>query len=281
MAQIEFAQTYNENNTKRAGIIQVECRRECLEDFDHKDLSMWRDGYQVGCIEENMRGYIDISLIWRELDQAIIDFTEPYKTAGISNISGIVDKLLRLEPSINCQCRPIGMVAPYCNIKKVSKGRYIQIEDEEAREKSKENTSASKIEHDYCSKEETTKLLKGLNFILLGCEKELGIKHTKSDQYKERFWKTFAKEIKTINAKKIEINITAMSNCPSRQLLENLIRSPAGIDYDKGTYGKQPDGVKDLLKRKNYETAAKHIHKKNNKIVLDENVRLIAKNNPV
>ena len=78
----------------------------------------------------------------------------------------------------------------------------------------------------------------------------------------------------------IEIDIARMNQGKSKRLLENLIRSPAGVPYKKSMYGKQPDGVKDLLKRTGHETAATYIHKKRDKIVLDEKFRLIKKNNP-
>ena len=61
-----------------------------------------------------------------------------------------------------------------------------------------------------------------------------------------------------------------------KELLRNLIISPAGVVYDKAIYGsKQPDGVIDLLARNNYETAAQNIHIKRNRIYLDKNYRLI------
>jgi len=308
LAQIEFARTHNENHAKREKVIhsmnsELEntkkdkipfFNRENLKSIeglgDYSDLSdredlqliieqhsFWHsEGDFVGRIDEHMRGYIAVTLIWKELYQAVEDFINPYETSGILNRPKVVDTLLRLEDAILCQCQPNGLAVPYCDIKEVTKGRYIHVEDEDARRESKRLALASEIERDYCVDKKTIALLKSLRFVLWECEEGLGIKRTKSDMHKGKFFEKFVDKIETAQAIKIKIKLKKMNEGKSKELLRNLIISPAGVVYDKAIYGsKQPDGVIDLLNRNGYKTAAENIHIKQNRIYLDKKYRLI------
>ena len=77
-----------------------------------------------------------------------------------------------------------------------------------------------------------------------------------------------------------EIDLSQFSNSSSKRLLENLIRTPAGVIYSEKDFGKrQPGRLKEVLRGKGqpYGRLANCIHKQNGKIVLDEKISLIAK----
>jgi len=241
-----------------------------------------REGMYAGHMEEHFRGYIDVTLLWKELYQAVMDFTEPNsKSNKHTKIEqDIIEKLSWLKKAVLCQCKPRSLPVPYCNIKEISKGRYIQVEDEKAREKSKIDNSAYRMQYKRISNENTVALLKSLRFILGMCEGKWGIKAKKANKYDERFLVMFSDDIKADWARKIKINLSQFSNTKSKKLLENLIRSPAGVSNVNDIYGKQPTGVKDLLKRNGHDYAAKHIHKRKDEIIVSDKIKLIAKNNP-
>jgi hypothetical protein len=79
-------------------------------------------------------------------------------------------------------------------------------------------------------------------------------------------------EIEYAQADKIKIDLTKFSKSPSKRLLEDLIRSPEGVTHTEKYGKKQPDGVKDILKRNRYEEAAKAVHKDGDTIKLDEKI---------
>lgn len=276
VAKIEFAKDYNNILKDRQEEIYSNSFSE-----DESGRNDWTQGYYIGRIEENLACSIDERKLWRQLFDIVKSFIESVNKADdADNITqDICNKLELLKKQVLAFCEPVNVPVPYSPVKEVAPHRYKIVEDKAEREKTRQQNSRYQIQSQY--KEDSELVLKRIRYILRNCERELGIKAEKSDSYQEEFEELFEPEIKHTQSEKIPINLEKLNEGKSKQLLKNLIRFPDGVTYDSDKYGKQPDGIKDILKRNGYEKAAKAIHKRADKIQLEENTVFIKKNNPV
>jgi len=76
-----------------------------------------------------------------------------------------------------------------------------------------------------------------------------------------------------------EIDLNDFNKGPSKNLLEDLIARPSGVNYDEKHHGKQqPDTLKQVLRRSVHADIAKCIYREKNKIFIKK-IQLIKKNN--